>query len=60
MPQTYRSSKLLYAEMVFPQPVSSTHISTSSPVYGLGIGLLPAQADPDHGWKSDVGCGAAF
>ena len=35
-------------------------ISTSSSVTDLGTGLLPARADPDHGWKSDVGCDAAF
>jgi hypothetical protein len=52
--------KLFYAEMVFLQPASPTYISTNSFVYGFGTGLLLARADPDHGWKSDVGCGAAF
>jgi hypothetical protein len=52
--------KLFYAEMVFLHPASLTYISTNSFVYGFGTGLLLARADPDHGRKSDVGCGAAF
>lgn len=40
---------------------SSTHISTSSSgLPSLGVWVVAARADPDHGWKSDVGCGAAF
>lgn len=61
MSLTCGSAKLFCAEMVFLQPASSTHISTSSSgLPSLGVWVVVARADPDHGWKSDVGCGAAF
>ena len=40
---------------------SSTHFSTSqSSLPSLGLWVVAARADPDHGWKSNVGCGAPF
>jgi hypothetical protein len=41
-------------------PASPTHISKNLFVRSLGAGLVPAWADPDHGWKSDVSGEAAF
>jgi len=47
--------EILLCRNGFSATYGTTHISTSSSVYGLGTGLLPARADPDHGRKFDVG-----
>ena len=41
-------------------PASPPHISKSSFVLGLGAGLVPAWADSDYGWESNVSGEAAF